>query len=149
MKLSELRPAKGATSAKKRVGRGQGSGLGQTSGRGHKGLRARSGGGTKPGYEGGQMPLQRRLPKRGFTNPFRKEYAVVNVKDLNRFDAGAVVDVEALRAAGLVNKVLDGVKLLADGEVNRPLTVKVDKASRAAADKVTAAGGTLEVIAPC
>jgi large subunit ribosomal protein L15 len=149
MKLSELRPAKGATSAKKRVGRGQGSGLGQTSGRGHKGLRARSGGGTKPGYEGGQMPLQRRLPKRGFTNPFRKEYAVVNVKDLNRFDAGTVVDVEALRAAGLVNKVLDGVKLLADGEVNRPLTVKVDKASRAAADKVTAAGGTLEVIAPC
>jgi large subunit ribosomal protein L15 len=149
MKLSELRPAKGATSAKKRVGRGQGSGLGQTSGRGHKGLRARSGGGTKPGYEGGQMPLQRRLPKRGFTNPFRKEYAVVNVKDLNRFDAGAVVDVDALRAAGLVNKVLDGVKLLADGEVNRPLTVKVDKASRAAVDKVTAAGGTLEVIAPC
>lgn len=149
MKLSELRPAKGATSAKKRVGRGQGSGLGQTSGRGHKGLRARSGGGTKPGYEGGQMPLQRRLPKRGFTNPFRKEYAVVNVKDLNRFDAGAVVDIDVLRAAGLVNKVLDGVKLLADGEVNRPLTVKVDKASRAAADKVTAAGGTLEVIAPC
>ena len=149
MKLSELRPAKGATSAKKRVGRGQGSGLGQTSGRGHKGLRARSGGGTKPGYEGGQMPLQRRLPKRGFTNPFRKEYVIVHVKDLNRFDAGAVVDVDALRAAGLVNKVLDGVKLLADGEVNRPLTVKVDKASRAAADKVTAAGGTLEVIAPC
>ncbi|NJD63268.1 MAG: 50S ribosomal protein L15 [Deltaproteobacteria bacterium] len=149
MKLSELRPAKGATSAKKRVGRGQGSGLGQTSGRGHKGLRARSGGGTKPGYEGGQMPLQRRLPKRGFTNPFRKEYAVVNVKDLNRFDAGTVVDVDALRAAGLVNRVRDGVKLLADGEVNRPLTVKVDKASRAAADKVTAAGGTLEVIAPC
>ncbi|HZW35510.1 MAG: 50S ribosomal protein L15 [Deltaproteobacteria bacterium] len=149
MKLSELRPAKGATSAKKRVGRGQGSGLGQTSGRGHKGLRARSGGGTKPGYEGGQMPLQRRLPKRGFTNPFRKEYAVVNVKDLNRFDAGTVVDVDALRAAGLVNKVLDGVKLLADGEVNRPLTVKVDKASRAATEKIVAAGGTLEVIAPC
>ena len=149
MNLSELRPAKGATSAKKRVGRGQGSGLGQTSGRGHKGLRARSGGGTKPGYEGGQMPLQRRLPKRGFTNVFRKEYAIVHVKDLNRFDAGSVVDVAALKAAGLVRKVLDGVKLLADGDVDRPLTVKVDRASRAAADKVTAAGGTLEVIAPC
>jgi large subunit ribosomal protein L15 len=149
MKLSDLRPAKGATSAKKRVGRGQGSGLGQTSGRGHKGLRARSGGGTKPGYEGGQMPLQRRLPKRGFTNPFRKEYAVVNVKDLNRFEPGTVVDVETLTAAGLVKKILGGVKLLGEGEVDRPLTVKVDKASRAAAEKIAAAGGKVEVIAPC
>jgi large subunit ribosomal protein L15 len=149
MKLNDLRPAKGATSAKKRVGRGQGSGLGQTSGRGHKGLRARSGGGTKPGYEGGQMPLQRRLPKRGFVSAFRKEYAIVHVKDLNRFDAGSVVDVAALKAAGLVRKVGDGVKLLADGDLDRPLTVKVDKASRAAADKVAAAGGTLEVAVPC
>jgi large subunit ribosomal protein L15 len=149
MKLSGLRPAQGAKSTKKRVGRGQGSGLGQTSGRGHKGLRARSGGGTKPGYEGGQMPLQRRLPKRGFVNVFRKEYAIVHVKDLNRFEAGTVVDVETLRAAGLVRKVLDGVKLLADGDVDRPLTVKVDKASRAAAEKIAAAGGTLEVTAPC
>lgn len=149
MKLSDLRPPKGATSAKKRIGRGQGSGLGQTSGRGHKGLRARSGGGTKPGYEGGQMPLQRRLPKRGFVNAFRKEYAIVHVKDLNRFDAGSVVDVAVLRAAGLVKQGADGVKLLADGDVDRPLTVKIDKASRAAAGKVTAAGGTLEVIAPC
>jgi large subunit ribosomal protein L15 len=149
MKLSDLRPAKGATSVKKRVGRGQGSGLGQTSGKGHKGLRARSGGGTKPGYEGGQMPLQRRLPKRGFVNAFRKEYSVLHVKDLNRFEAGSVVDVAALRAAGLVRKVRDGVKLLADGEVDRPLTVKVDKASRAAAAKIAAAGGTLEVTAPC
>ena len=149
MKLSDLRPAKGATSAKKRVGRGQGSGLGQTSGRGHKGLRARSGGGTKPGYEGGQMPLQRRLPKLGFVNVFRKEYAIVHVKDLNRFDAGSVVDVAALKAAGLVKQVSEGVKLLADGDVDRPLTVKVDRASRAASDKVTAAGGTLEVIVPC
>lgn len=149
MKLSDLRPAKGARSAKKRVGRGQGSGLGQTSGRGHKGLRARSGGGTPPGYEGGQMPMQRRLPKRGFTNIFRKEYAIVHVKDLNRFEAGSVVDLESLRSAGLVKKVLDGVKLLADGEIDRPLTVKVDRASRAALEKVTAAGGTIEVVSPC
>lgn len=149
MKLNELRPAKGATSAKKRIGRGQGSGLGQTSGKGHKGLRARSGGGTKPGYEGGQMPLQRRLPKRGFVNIFRKEYSIVHVKDLNRFESGSVVDVDALKAAGLVRKVADGVKLLADGDVDRPLTVKVDKASKAAAAKVAAAGGTLEVTAPC
>jgi large subunit ribosomal protein L15 len=149
MKLNDLRPAKGATSAKKRIGRGQGSGLGQTSGKGHKGLRARSGGGTKPGYEGGQMPLQRRLPKRGFVNIFRKEYTIVHVKDLNRFESGSVVDVAALKAAGLVRKVADGVKLLADGDVDRPLTVKVDKASRAAAGKVAAAGGTLEVTAPC
>lgn len=149
MKLNDLRPAKGATSAKKRIGRGQGSGLGQTSGKGHKGLRARSGGGTKPGYEGGQMPLQRRLPKRGFVNIFRKEYTIVHVKDLNRFESGSVVDVDALKAAGLVRKVADGVKLLADGDLDRPLTVKVDKASRAAAGKVAAAGGTLEVTAPC
>ncbi|MBI5342973.1 MAG: 50S ribosomal protein L15 [Deltaproteobacteria bacterium] len=149
MKLSDLRPAKGATSAKKRVGRGQGSGLGQTSGRGHKGLRARSGGGTPPGYEGGQMPMQRRLPKRGFTNIFRKEYAIIHVKDLNRFDAGSVVDLAALLAAGLVKKVRDGVKLLGDGEVDRPLTVKVDRASKTAREKVSAAGGTMEVASPC
>jgi len=149
MKLSDLRPAKGARSAKKRVGRGQGSGLGQTSGRGHKGLRARSGGGTPPGYEGGQMPMQRRLPKRGFTNIFRKEYAIIHVKDLNRFDAGSVVDLAALLAAGLVKKVRDGVKLLGDGEIDRPLTVKVDRASKTAREKVSAAGGTLEVASPC
>lgn len=149
MKLSDLRPAAGARSSKKRVGRGQGSGLGKTAGRGHKGLRARSGGGTKPGYEGGQMPMQRRLPKRGFTNIFRKEYAIVHVKDLNRFEAGSVVDVAALEAAGLVKKSADGVKLLADGELERPLTVRIDRASRAAGRKVAAAGGTLEVSAPC
>jgi large subunit ribosomal protein L15 len=102
MKLSDLRPAKGATSAKKRVGRGQGSGLGQTSGRGHKGLRARSGGGTPPGYEGGQMPLQRRLPKRGFTNPCAKAVAVINVADLGRFEAGSTVDLEAGTVAQLL-----------------------------------------------
>ncbi len=149
MKLSELSPARGATSARKRIGRGKGSGLGRTAGRGEKGLRARSGGGTKPGYEGGQMPLQRRLPKRGFVNPFRKEYAIVHVKDLNRFEAGSVVDVEALSAAGLVKNVRDGVKLLADGELTRPVTIKVDKASQAASRKVTAAGGTVEVTPTC
>ncbi|MBP2667835.1 MAG: ribosomal protein [Deltaproteobacteria bacterium] len=145
MKLSELRPAEGATSDRKRVGRGKGSGLGKTAGKGHKGLRARSGGGTKPGYEGGQMPLQRRLPKRGFVNIFRKEWAIVNVKSLNRFPAGSVVDAEALRKEGLIKGTADGVKLLGDGDIDRKLTVKVDKASRSAVEKVVAAGGTVEV----
>jgi large subunit ribosomal protein L15 len=149
MKLTELRPAKGAKTASKRVGRGKGSGLGRTAGRGEKGLRSRSGGGTPPGYEGGQMPLQRRIPKRGFHNVFRKEYSIVNVKDLNRFDAGSLVDIDALRAAGIVKNVRDGIKLLGDGEVTRAVTVKVDKASKEAARKVLAAGGTLEVTAPC
>lgn len=149
MKLSDLRPAPGSKSARKRVGRGPGSGLGKTCGRGTKGLRARSGGGTPRGYEGGQMPLQRRLPKRGFTNPLRKEYAVVNLKDLNRFEAGSVVDRAALETAGLVKNVRDGVKLLAGGEVNRPLVVRVDRASRAAAEKIAAAGGKLEVSEAC
>lgn len=149
MRLNELRPAPGARRKTKRVGRGEGSGLGKTCGRGSKGLRARSGGGTPPGYEGGQMPLQRRLPKRGFRNIFRKEYAIVNVKELNRFEAGTTVDLPVLRQAGLVNDVKDGVKLLANGEVNRPLTVKVDRASRAAAKKIEAAGGTLEVASSC
>lgn len=149
MKLSDLRPADGAKSAKKRVGRGKGSGLGKTSGKGHKGLRARSGGGTKPGYEGGQMPMQRRLPKRGFTNIFRKEYAVIQVKDLNVFEAGTVVDATLLCASGIVKDFKNGIKLLANGELTRALTVKVDKASKAASEKVTAAGGTLEVVTPC
>lgn len=149
MKLSDLRPNDGATSARKRVGRGKGSGLGHTAGKGHKGLRARSGGGTPPGYEGGQMPLQRRLPKRGFTNIFRKEPAIVNVKDLNRFEAGAVVDIASLNLVGLVKDVRNGVKLLANGEVDRPLTVKVDKASKAAIEKIQAAGGSVEVVSPC
>ncbi len=149
MKLSDLRPAEGAKTAKKRVGRGKGSGLGKTSGKGHKGLKARSGGGVKPGYEGGQMPMQRRLPKRGFNNIFRKEYATIQVKDLNMFEAGTVVDVELIYASGLVKDLKNGIKLLANGEITRPLTVKVDKASKAASEKVTAAGGTLEVLTPC
>ncbi len=146
MKLTDLRPAQGAKSAKKRVGRGKGSGLAKTAGKGHKGLRARSGGGSKPGYEGGQMPLQRRLPKRGFVNVFREEMAVVNVKDLNRFEAGFVVDAGALRREGLVKGACPGgIKLLGDGEVTRKLTVKVDRASKTAVAKVEAAGGTVEV----
>ena len=146
MKLTDLRPAKGAKSARKRVGRGEGSGLGKTSGRGNKGLKARSGGGTKPGYEGGQMPLQRRLPKRGFVNVFRKETAVVNVEELNRFEAGSVVDAGALRREGLVKgDCPGGVKLLGNGQVTRKLTVKVDRASKTAVEKVVAAGGTVEV----
>jgi len=146
MKLTDLRPAKGAKTARKRVGRGEGSGLGKTSGRGSKGLKARSGGGTKPGYEGGQMPLQRRLPKRGFVNVFRQEIAIVNVKELNRFESGSVVDAEALRREGLVKgDCPGGVKLLGNGEVTRKLTVKVDRASKAAVGKVVAAGGTVEV----
>ena len=145
MKLSELRPAKGAKTQRKRVGRGQGSGLGQTSGKGHKGLKARSGGGIRPGYEGGQMPMQRRLPKRGFTNVFRKVWSVVNVKDLNRFPPDSVVDADALRGEGLVKGETAGIKLLGGGEVDRKLTVKVDRASKAAIEKVLAAGGTVEV----
>jgi large subunit ribosomal protein L15 len=145
MKLSELRPAEGAKTQRKRIGRGKGSGLGKTAGKGHKGLRARSGGGTKPGYEGGQMPMQRRLPKRGFTNIFRKEWTVINVKDLNRFEPGSVVDAEALRSEGLMKRSTTGVKLLGSGEITRKLTVKVDRASKAAVEKVHAAGGTVEV----
>ena len=149
MKLTDLRPAEGATSAKKRVGRGKGSGLGKTSGKGHKGLRARSGGGTKPGYEGGQMPMQRRLPKRGFTNIFRKEYAIVHVKDLNRFAEGEPIDPVLFVATGMVKDPLCGIKLLADGEIARPVNVKVHKASKAAIEKIKAAGGTVEVLLPC
>jgi len=145
MKLSELRPAEGAKTQRKRIGRGQGSGLGQTSGKGHKGLKARSGGGIRPGYEGGQMPMQRRLPKRGFNNPFRKEWSVINVKDLNRFPADSVVDAEALFGAGLVKRSSTGIKLLGTGDLDRKLTVKVDRASKAAVEKVLAAGGAVEV----
>lgn len=149
MKLNELKPAKGAKREAKRVGRGKGSGLGRTAGRGEKGLRARSGGGTPPGYEGGQMPLQRRIPKRGFHNPFRKEYSIVNVRDLTRFAAGSVVDIDALKAAGMVKNVRDGVKLLGDGDVKHALTVKVNRASKEAARKVVAAGGIVEVSPSC
>jgi len=144
MKLNELRPAEGSTKNRKRVGRGPGSGLGKTSGRGHKGQKSRSGSTSLKGFEGGQMPLQRRLPKFGFTNIFKKRYSIVKVGDLSVFEPNSVVDFAALAEAGLVDKVLDGVKVLADGELKIALTLKVDKVSKAAKDKVVAAGGKVE-----
>jgi len=144
MKLNELRPAEGSTKNKKRVGRGQGSGLGKTSGRGHKGQKSRSGSTSLKGFEGGQMPLQRRLPKFGFTNIFKKKFSIVKIGDLSIFEPNSVVDFAALAEAGLVDKVLDGVKVLADGELKIPVTLKVDKVSRAAKAKIEAAGGKVE-----
>jgi len=146
MKLESLKPSPGATKKAKRVGRGIGSGTGKTSGRGHKGQKSRSGGGVRVGFEGGQMPLQRRVPKRGFTNIFRKEYAIVNVGDLNVFDEGQTVTLEDFKKAGLVKKVGSGVKLLGNGELDKALTVQVVKASKTAEEKVTAKGGKIEVI---
>jgi large subunit ribosomal protein L15 len=146
MDLSTLSPPKGAVKNRKRVGRGPGSGHGKTSCRGHKGQKARSGGKVRPGFEGGQMPLSRRLPKRGFTNIFKKQYALVQVSDLMSFEKGSVVDAEALLKSGLVTKLLDGVKLLGNGDIDRPLKVKVHKCSQAAAAKIVAAGGTVEVM---
>ena len=145
MKLHDLKPAVGATTAPKRLGRGTGSGLGKTSGKGHKGAKARSGGGKRPGFEGGQMPLTRRLPKRGFTNIYRKEYAAVNVSALERFEDGATVTAETLIEAGLIKKTLDGVKILGGGELTKKLTVSVDKVTESAKEKIEAAGGKVEV----
>ncbi|MBE5775980.1 MAG: 50S ribosomal protein L15 [Clostridiales bacterium] len=145
MKLHELQPAIGSTTAPKRLGRGVGSQLGKTSGKGHKGARARSGGGPRPGFEGGQMPLTRRLPKRGFTNIFAKEYATVNVSALNCFEDGAVVTAEALINCGLIKKTLDGVKILGGGELQKKLTVSVDKVTASAKEKIEAIGGKVEV----
>lgn len=144
MRLNELKPPAGAKHKRKRLGRGQGSGHGGTSGKGHKGQNSRSGGGVPPGFEGGQMPLQRRLPKRGFKNPFRKKVAEVNLADLSRFEAGSVVDAQALAEAGLIKGSFDFIKLLGKGELDRPLTIKVDKVSAGARAKVEAAGGTVE-----
>lgn len=146
MNLNELKPVAGARHTKKRVGRGIGSGMGKTSTRGHKGQNARSGGGVRPGYEGGQTQLFKRLPKRGFTNVNRKEYAIVNLGDINeKFEAGAVVDCAALVQAGLVKKEYEGVKILSNGEVSKALTIKAAKFSKAAEEKIKAAGGTVEV----
>jgi large subunit ribosomal protein L15 len=148
MKLSELRPKKGSTHSKKRVGRGPGSGHGKTSTRGVKGQRARSGGPKKEGFEGGQMPLQRRLPKFGFTNVFAREYAIVNVADLERvFKANAVVNEDTLLESGLIKKVLDGVKVLGNGKLEKSLTVHAKKFSAEAKKKIEAAGGKVEVVA--
>ena len=145
MKLHELQPAIGSTTAPKRLGRGVGSQLGKTSGKGHKGAKARSGGGKRPGFEGGQMPLTRRLPKRGFTNIFGKEYAIVNVSALNCFEDGTVITIEALIEAGLIKKTLDGVKILGGGELTKKLTVNVDKVTESAKQKIEAIGGKVEV----
>jgi len=146
MKLHELHPAEGSTTAQKRLGRGTGSGLGKTSGKGHKGAKARSGGGKRPGFEGGQMPLYRRVPKRGFTNIFGTEYATVNVERLEAFENGATVDAAALLEKKIIRKELDGVKILGGGELTKKLTVKAAKFSGSAKEKIEAAGGKAEVI---
>ena len=144
MNLSNLKPAKGSQKARKRVGRGPGSGHGKTSCRGHKGQNSRSGGGAPLGFEGGQMPLTRRLPKRGFTNIFKKRYVLINITDLAIFDKDSIVDESALVEKGLVSKVYDGIKLLGTGEIDKPITLKVHKWSKAAIDKIVAAGGKIE-----
>ncbi|MDR3599420.1 MAG: 50S ribosomal protein L15 [Desulfosporosinus sp.] len=145
MKLHELKPAEGSTHAPKRLGRGVGSGHGKTSGKGHKGQNSRAGGGVRPGFEGGQNPLFRRMPKRGFSNISRKDIVALNVRDLERFEDGTVVTIESLLECGLIKAVKDGVKILATGELTKALTVKIDKVSPAAAVKIVAAGGKVEV----
>ena len=146
MRLDELQPAEGSKFAPKRVGRGIGSGTGKTSGKGHKGQNARSGGGVRPGFEGGQMPLYRRLPKRGFKNIFAKQYVSINVEDLNKLEDGTEVTAEVLKEAGIISKTLDGVKILGRGEVTKKFTVKVAKYSASAKEKIEKAGGKAEVM---
>lgn len=146
MRLHELKPAAGSVDTPKRKGRGTGSGLGKTAGRGHKGQKARSGGGVRPGFEGGQMPLVRRLPKRGFTNIFARVYSELNVEDLNCFEQGTVVTPEVLKECGLIKKLNDGVKILGQGELTRQLTVKAHKFSKSAQEKIESAGGSTEVL---
>ena len=145
MKLHDLSPAAGSVKEARRKGRGIGSGNGKTAGRGHKGQWARSGGGVRPGFEGGQMPLHLRLPKRGFTNIFATRFAIVNVADLNRFEDNAVVGIEELCASGLVKKTFDGIKVLGTGELTKKLTVKANAFSESAKEKIEAAGGKIEV----
>jgi len=146
MKLHELHPAEGSTASQKRLGRGNGSGLGKTSGKGHKGAKARSGGGKRPGFEGGQMPLYRRVPKRGFNNVFGTEYAEVNVERLEVFEDGDVVNAQALLEKKIIRKELDGVKVLGGGELTKKLTVQAAKFTGSAKEKIEAAGGKAEVI---
>ena len=146
MKLNELSPAVGSAKDSYRRGRGPGSGNGKTAGKGHKGQNARSGGGVRPGFEGGQLPLYRKLPKRGFKNRFAVNYAIVNVSDLNKFEDGAVVDLEALLAAKIVRKELDGLKVLGNGELTKKLTVKATVFSATAKEKIEAAGGKTEEV---
>ena len=146
MKLHELKPAEGATTAAKRLGRGTGSGLGKTSGKGHKGAKARSGGGKGPGFEGGQIPLMRRIPKRGFTNKFRTEYVAINVSRLEIFEDGMVVSPVELIEYGIIKKIEDGVKIMGNGDITKKLTVKANKFTASAKEKIEAAGGKAEVI---
>lgn len=146
MKLHDLTAVPGSTKESKRIGRGHGSGQGKTAGKGHKGQKARAGKGFRPGFEGGQMPLQRRIPKRGFVNVFAKEIHAINVGSLNRFEDGSVVDTQALLEAGLLKKCCDGVKILSNGALNKKLTVKANAFSEAAKQKIEAAGGKAEVI---
>ncbi len=146
MKLNELSPALGSKTEGKRKGRGAGSGNGKTAGRGHKGQNARSGGGVRPGFEGGQMPIYRRLPKRGFTNIFAKKYTEINVSDLNKFEDGTVVDATLLKETGVISKELDGVVVLGRGELTKKVTVKVARVTKGAAEKIEKAGGKVEVI---
>lgn len=147
MKLHELNIAPGSVKERKRIGRGSASGQGKTAGKGHKGQKARAGRGFRAGFEGGQMPLQRRVPKRGFVNIFRKEFAVVNIYDLEtKFDDGAEIDINALVGSGLVNKTLDGVKILGEGQITKKFTVKANAFSESAKQKIEAAGGKTEVI---
>ncbi len=146
MRIHDLSPAEGSRKKRKRVGRGPGSGHGKTACRGHKGQNSRSGGGVRPGFEGGQMPIHRRLPKRGFTNLFKKEYFLVNLDDLKNFEENRVIDREALHAAGLIKKSTGEVKLLGGGEISSPVVIKVDKVSRSARQKIEAAGGKIEIV---
>jgi large subunit ribosomal protein L15 len=146
MKLNELSPPNGSRKARKRLGRGVGSGTGTTAGRGTKGQNSRSGGGVRPGYEGGQMPIHRRLPKRGFTNIFRKHFAVVNIRDLAKFESGSVVDEVALVRLGLVKGRRNGIKLLGKGDIDYPLTIKLDRISKSAREKIESAGGSVEAL---
>ena len=146
MKLSELSPASGSHKNKKRLGRGVGSGTGKTAGRGTKGHNSRSGGGVRPGFEGGQMPIHRRLPKRGFANIFRKKIIEINIRDLSRFESGSTVDEAALIQMGLVKGKRDGIKLLGLGEINYPLQIKINRVSENARKKIESAGGSIEVV---
>ena len=145
MKLHELSPAEGSRQSRKRVGRGPGSGMGKTSGRGHKGHNARSGGGVRPGFEGGQMPLHRRLPKRGFTSIFKKKIAVLNLGDLDLFDAGITIDGTLLKGRGLVKGKIDGIKILGNGELSKSFSFKGCLVSQSAREKIEAAGGNIEL----
>lgn len=144
MQIHDLTPAQGSRKKRKKVGRGPGSGMGKTSGKGHKGLKARSGGSVRPGFEGGQMPLYRRLPKRGFFNIFKTNNAVLNVKDLDRFEDGTAIDIDALREAGMVKGQVDGVKILGHGEITKKFSLKNILVSKMAKEKIESAGGSIE-----